>query len=84
MFYVGASAEDRMTKLLLSTQVVGVHISTFMQQVTTWFDCLWAADVSLLAIPLNPGASPALGAVIAPHWVGAAIDSQCMYHLMGG
>jgi hypothetical protein len=69
LFYVSADAQDRLMNTLLSTHVVGIHINTVMQQVATWFDCLWAAEVSRLAIPLGPGAQPAVAAVIAPHWV---------------
>ena len=46
MFYVGADAQDRLMNVLLSTHVVGIQISTIMQHVTTWFDFLWAAEVS--------------------------------------
>jgi hypothetical protein len=70
-FYVGADAQNRLMTLLLSTPIVGIQVSTLMQQVVNWFDCLWAAEVSRLSIPLHPGARPALAAAVAPHWMRA-------------
>ena len=41
-----------------------------MQQVITWFDCLWAAEELRLSVrqTRDMNAIPAMAASIAPHW----------------
>jgi hypothetical protein len=68
MFYVSAEAQDRLMNLLMTTHVVGPNISNVMQQVIWWFDSLWADQVLRLSVRHNMNASPAMAAVIAPHW----------------
>ena len=67
-FYLSAEAQDRLMDLLILTQLVGVQISNIMQQVIWWFDCLWAAEVTLLSVRQSMHSNPGVAAIIAPHW----------------
>jgi hypothetical protein len=66
--YLSAEAQDRLMYLLILTQLVGVQISNIMQQVIWWFDCLWAAEVTLLSVRQSMHSNPGMAAIIAPHW----------------
>ena len=81
-FYVSAEAQDRLIHLLISTHVVEAQISNVMQQVITWFDCLWAAEVLRLSVRQNMNAIPAMAASIAPHWRRVGNGQHCLCHPM--